>query len=145
MLEIGDWFRISIPGVIFSTVIGQIVTILWFGPLFSHHWVKFCRWNYDEAMEIIDKNQRGKKSLYFSFLEHLVSMLVLGVLIHNMNITTISGAMTFAGFLWFGFMATVSVNEVLWHGEKLEFYILNQASYFVRSLVMAASYAYLVL
>jgi len=145
MLEFGDWFHISLPGVILATVVGQIVSILWFGPLFSRQWLKYCRWNYEEAMEIIDKNHREKRPLYFSFLEHFVNMLIMGVLIHNVNITTVYGAMGFAALMWFGFMATVSINEVLWHGEKFEFYVLNQACYFVRSLAMAASYAYVAL
>jgi len=145
MLEFGDWFQISIPGVILATVLGQIVSTIWFGPLFSKQWIKYCRWNFNEAMEIIDKNHREKKPLYFSFLEHLINMLVFGVLIHNMGITTVSGAMWFSVLVWFGFMATVAANEVLWHAEKFEFYALNQACYFVRGLVMAATYAYIAL
>jgi len=70
-------------------------------------------------------------------------MIILGVLFHNLHINTIGSAIGVGLLVWLGFMATLSSNEVLWHGEKVEFYVLNQTSFLLRTILMTTVYGYL--
>ena len=136
-----NWFQVNYLAAAVATTLGFLFSVVWLRIIFKNKWIKYCRWSYQEALEIMEANQRDK-SIYWSFLEHFISMIVLGVLFHNLQINTIGSALGLSILLWFGFMATLSLNEVLWHGEKVEFYVLNQASFLFRTILMTSIYGY---
>ncbi len=137
-----NWFQVNYFAAAVATTLGFIFSVFWLRILFRNKWIKYCRWSYQEALEIMEANQRDK-SIYWSFFEHLISMIILGVLFHNLHINTIGSAIGVGLLVWLGFMATLSSNEVLWHGEKVEFYVLNQTSFLLRTILMTTVYGYL--
>ena len=89
----------------------------------------------------MEGNHRHTKSVCGAFIEQLVSMVIFATLAHSLHITTIRGAVALGICIWFGFMATSNVNEGLWHGEKVEFYLLTQTGILIRTIGMAGVYA----
>ena len=132
----------TISGVLLATAVGQFISALWFGPFFSKQWQKYCGWSEYELKNYLSDKTQYRRTVLGAFLEQLVSIIVFVVLLHYLNITELVEAIKLAALVWFGFMATASVNEVLWHGEKVEFYILNQASFLFRTILMTSIYGY---
>ena len=135
----------TISGVLLATAVGQFISALWFGPFFSKQWQKYCGWSEYELKNYLSDKTQYRRTVLGAFLEQLVSIIVFVVLLHYLNITELVEAIKLAGLVWFGFMATASVNEVLWHGERVGFYVLTQSSYLVRTLASAAVYSLIAL
>lgn len=135
----------TLSAVLLSTAVAQFISALWFGPFFSKQWQKYCGWTEIEYKNYLSNKSEYRKSIVGAFLEQLVSVIVFAVLLHYLNITETAEAIKLAGLVWFGFMATASVNEVLWHGERVGFYVLTQSSYLVRTIAVAAVYSFVAL
>jgi len=50
----------------------------------------------------------------------------------------VSEALEWAGWIWLGFIATVTLGNVLWHGRPKELWALENAYSLVNLLVMTA-------
>jgi len=135
----------TLSAVLLSTAVAQFISALWFGPFFSKQWQKYCGWTEVEYKNYLSDKSEYRRSIIGAFLEQLVSVIVFAVLLHYLNITDAVEAIKLAGLVWFGFMATASINEVLWHGERVGFYVLTQASYLVRTIAVAAVYSFVAL
>jgi len=133
--------NISIIGVVAATFVGQFISAMWFGPLFNKQWTKHCGWELDQIKKYMKEGHT--KAVWGSLVETFIAQIVFAFLLHNLQITSIVGAAVVGAIVWVGFMATVGINEVLWHGMKIQFYILNQASYLVRTVAMAAVYSFI--
>ncbi len=134
---------ISIIGVVAATFVGQFISAMWFGPLFNKQWTKYCGWDVDQIKKYMKEGNRHTKAVWGSLVETLIAQIFYAILLHNLQITSIVEAMVVGAIAWAGFMATVGLNEVLWHGMKIQFYILNQSSYLVRTVVMGAVYSFI--
>jgi sterol desaturase/sphingolipid hydroxylase (fatty acid hydroxylase superfamily) len=145
MISFLNFSSVSFLGVFAAAIVAQFISAMWYGPLFEKQWKKYCRWSEEEFMKFLKTDNRHTKAIYVTFIEQLISMFALAVLIHSLHITTTEGAMTLGAGIWFAFMATMGINEVLWHNEKIGFYILNQSNYLVRTVAMAAVYSWITL
>lgn len=139
MTGVLDKLNVNIIGVFIAAAVNQFISAMWFGPLFGRIWKKYSRWNPEELKKMVGTTHT--RSIWGSFIEQMISGFVLAVLIHNLHITSTTGAVALGVLVWLGFMATTNVNEVLWHGEKFNFYLLNQANYLVRNITTAIIYS----
>jgi len=108
--------------------------------LFDKIWDKYSGYNEEELKKIRGKSQR--KSVVLSLLEQLISSYIYAIFAENLEITSLSCAAILGAALWFGFIATVGANEVLWHGEKIQFYALHQACYLLRTVIKGVVYVF---
>ena len=143
MFEYLSKLSVNFLGVIMSTIVGQIISVIWFALIFAKTWDKYSGFN-EEELKKVKADHNKPKTIYFSLLEQFISAYFYAVLMHNLNITSLMGAGILGLVIWAGFMATVGVNEVIWHREKAQFYILNQACYLVRTVLKGVVYFYIV-
>jgi len=145
MLQYLQRFNVNLIGVIMATIVGQILSTIWYTLLFHKAWDKYSGFNEEELKKIKATSHKNPRSIYLSILEQFISTYAYAILVHNLSISTFMGAAILGAVVWFGFMATVGINEVIWHGEKLQFYVLNQACYLVRTILKGLVYFYVII
>jgi len=134
-------FTVSPLGLIVSTLLGNVFSTMWFMVLFDRLWDKYSGFNEEELKKIRGRSQR--KSVVSSLVEQLISTYMYAVIAENMEIKSLACAAGLGVVLWLGFIATVGANEVLWHGEKIQFYALQQACYLLRTVIKGVVYVFL--
>jgi len=139
-----DNFNVSILGIIAAGFTGHIISGVWFSVLFSKQFLKYSGWSEEQREKVFKETNMGF-SILGSLISKIITTIVFAILVHNLNITTMGSAVTLAILVWFGFMVTVCINEVLWHGEKIQFYILNQSCFFVIHVAMGVIYSLIAL
>jgi len=139
------FFSINILGVLFATMAGQFISALWFGPLFNKQWVKYCGWDEEYVKKYMGDKNRHRDACIGSFIEQTLSMIIFAFLFHSLQIDTQLASAKLSILVWVGFMVTSTLNEVLWHGEQVRFWLVNVSSYLVRTIAMGAIYTYIVL
>lgn len=135
--------HINFWAVLVAAISSFLMGWLWHSPLlFGKLWGKLM------GLDKLSKKQREKmmkrmgSSMLFAFLASLVMAYVLaymvqacGGLFHTSG--PMSGLQT--GFwIWLGFMATISLNGVLWEGRKIQLYLINVGNQLAGILVMGA-------
>ena len=134
-------FTVDPFGLVVSTVLGNVFSTAWFTVLFDKTWDKYSGFNEEELKKIRGRSQ--KKSIILSVVEQLISTYIYAVIAENLQITSLTCAAILGAALWLGFIATVGANEVLWHGEKIQFYALQQTCYFLRTVIKGVLYIFL--
>jgi len=108
---------------------------------FDKTWDKYSGYNEEELKKIRGRSQR--KSVVLSLIEQLISSFIYAVIAENLEISSLTCAAILGAVLWLGFIATVGANEVLWHGEKIQFYALQQTCYLLRTVLKGVVYVFI--
>ncbi len=110
---------------------------LWYSPvLFGNLWIKLSKIS---KAEIAKAKKKGMKASYFTtFISLLITAFVLSLFINLAGAATIADALEVAFWLWLGFIATTTLNSVLWEGKPFKLYLLNNAHNLVSLFIMAA-------
>lgn len=135
--------HINIWAVLVAAVASFLVGWLWHSPLlFGKIWGKLMGLDKLSKKQQTEMMKKMGSSMLFGFLANVVIAYVLsymvqacGAFFHTAGV--MSGLQT--GFwIWLGFMATLSLNSVLWEGRKLQLYFINVGYQLVTILVMGS-------
>jgi hypothetical protein len=111
----------------------MVIGSLWYGPLFGKQWMTLAGLS-KEKMEA-EKSNMGK--LYAT--QGVASLVMAYVLFHfTAPAENLSMALEWTGWIWLGFVATVTLGNVLWHGRPKTLWALENAYSLVTLLVMTA-------
>ena len=134
MISINYW------AVVVSAVASMVIGFLWYGPIFGKLWIRLMAFT-PEAMEAAKAKGMTKEYL----LTMLGSIAMSCVLAHSLifagsylNIAGLSAAFHVAFWSWLGFIAPVTLSNVLWEGKSWKLWILGNSHYFVSLLVMSS-------
>jgi|SRR3989344_189541 len=133
-----EMVSVNLFAVVVSAVISMGLGMLWYGPLFGQQWMKLSGIKEPSAEE--RKKMMGKMapSMAAGFAASLVAAYVLAAIIKfSSSVGPIEGAIT-GFFVWLGFIATVSLNMVLWEGKPMKLYFLNNAYSLVNFALIGA-------
>ena len=132
----GDTMNINYIAVIAAAIINMIVGSLWYSPLlFGRQWMKLSGIT-KEAMEA-GKKGMSKKYLW-SFIGALVMALVLARIVDYAGAATLARGALIGFWIWLGFIATTTLNSVLWSGKPLKLYVLENAHHLISLIIMGA-------
>lgn len=119
----------SLLGVLIAGIVSMSIGALWYSPvLFGNIWMKLTGFDKKKMEEA--KKKGMVKPYLISFIGTLVMVYILGYL---MGVTSISFVLL-AVLIWFGFMATVALNAVLWEGKSFKLYLINVLHHLVALL-----------
>jgi hypothetical protein len=131
-----DFSGINFLAVLVAAIAAFIIGFLWHGPLFGRQWIKMMA---IPQSEVDAMKAKGMGPMVPRMIAALVQQLIIAtVMSHLASALSVSGAMAavlFAVLLWFGFIATVLLNSVLWENRKMDLYLFN-VSYHLVSLVV---------
>ncbi len=142
--------EISYLGVAIASVASFIIGMLWYSQaLFGKAWMKYTGMN----KESLTPDQKSK--MMWSMILNLTATLVLVyVLAHVMGayaklsmettgtVNLVSTGLQSAFWLWLGFVATLSLNSVLWERRPWGLYFINVLCVLVQMLVSGVILAY---
>ena len=136
VLDIAGLLSFNYLAVIVAAIVSFIIGMVWYSPaLFGKVWIKAN--GFDEK-KIKEKHKKGMaKGVVGGFVGSLVMGIVLSVAINLTQATTLSSGLLIGFFLWLGFVATTSLNKVLWEGKPLKLYLVDVLHYLVVVLVMS--------
>ncbi len=128
---------INYLAVLVAAVVAMVIGGLWYSPLlFRNLWMRLAG---KTTKDLEKAKQKGMGKLYLlAFIAALVTSYVLAHFVDYLEATTISSGMTAGFWLWLGFIATTTLNSVLWEGKSFKLYILNNAHLLLNLLVMGA-------
>ncbi|HEX3074650.1 MAG TPA: DUF1761 domain-containing protein [Ignavibacteriales bacterium] len=121
---------INYLAVIVMAIFNFILGGLWFSPpLFGKLWMELISKKREELMN-------PAKAMSLSFITTLVTTYFLAYFINLTGANTFMGGMVIGAFLWIGFTAATSMNNVIFEGKPLKLYIIN-ASYYLVCLIIS--------
>lgn len=122
--------------VLAAAVGSMVVGYLWFGPLFGKQWMKLTG-----MKEMGDKSQMAQTYI-LAYVGAALSAYVLAIFLSLTNMTTLTGALMLALWVWLGFQATIMLAGVLWYRQSWNLYFLLVSQQLVSMLVAAAILVY---
>lgn len=131
-----------IPSVNYLAVLGaalssMILGSLWYGPLFGKLWIKLSGVNPDKAAK--DKmGQLYAIAAVGSFVQAYILSHSLSFAQKYMGTSGLSSGLSTGFWMWLGFVATVTLGNVLWYGQSWKLWLLTNAYYLISLLVMGA-------
>jgi len=131
---------VSILGIFLGALAGHFVHAIWYMKLFTKPFIKYFGWDEEETKKKMREHKGMGLSILGSFLSKVIYTIIFAIIAHNVEISGMEDAIKLGVLVWFGFMATVCLNEVLWHNERIQFYLINQGCYLVSNIVTAVVY-----
>src|SRR3989344_5355345 len=121
-------------------VASMALGFLWHGPLFGKKWSQLMGWGEMTPEKMAEMQQKARPAYAASFVGALVMAYVLShVLVFASTYMQTSGipAGLSSGFwMWFGFIAPVTIGVVFWDGKPWKLWFINAGYYLVMLLIM---------
>ncbi len=130
-------FDVNLLAVLVSGIVAMILGGFWYSPLlFGNIWMKGM--GFTEA-DMKEAKKKGMALAYFlNFLAALLTAYVLAHFIQIAGAENMPDALMTAGWIWLGFMVTLTLGSVLWDNKKWSVFFVNIAYQFVQVMAMAA-------
>jgi hypothetical protein len=107
-----------------------ILGFIWYSPyLFGGAWQKLTG---------IKKMKSTPATMLLAFLYALVMAYVLSSLIEYMGAATLVSGVSVGLVAWLGFIATITMGQVIWERRRAELYLLNNAYNLIALSLMGA-------
>jgi len=125
---------VNLWAVLVAAVASFVLGGLWYGPLFGKSWAKLAK---------VKAMKKGMGSGHLAmFISSLVTAYVLAVFI-GLAGAGVGTALAVGFWTWLGFYATLTLGGVLWKGEPINLYWLNNGYGLLNLLLMALVISYM--
>ncbi len=125
--------EVNYLAILVAAFSSMVIGSLWYGPLFGKQWMALS----GMTKEKLDKDKPNMGKLYGA--QAVASLVMAYVLFHfTVPAENLSMALEWTGWIWLGFVATVTLGNVLWHGRPKGLWALENAYYLVTLLVMTS-------
>lgn len=134
---------INYLAILVAAIAAFVIGFLWHGPLFGKQWIKLS--NIPQS-EVDAMKAKGMGPMVPHMIAALVLQFVMAFVIAHflvvMYVTDVASALSFAFWVWLGFIATVQLNAVLWEKRTIPLYLFNIAYHLVSLIVMVLILVY---
>lgn len=136
-----DFSSVNFLAVFVAGIAAFVLGFLWHGPLFGKQWLALMETPQSEIDAMRAKGMGPMvPHMIGSFVQQCIIALVISHLASALSVSGAVPAVLLAMLLWFGFVATVLFNSVLWEKRKFNVYLFNVvyhlASFVVMSLIV---------
>lgn len=124
-------FTINYWAVLVAALANFVLGFLWYGPVFGKQWLSLTKMKVTDE----DKKMMPRKSAVM----FVASLLMAYVLFYfTAPAADLMEALQWAGWIWLGFIATVTLSGVLWKREPKALWVLDNGYRLVALLTMTA-------
>lgn len=124
--------------VLVAAIASMVLGFLWYGPLFGKLWMKLSDMK-AEDMSAAKAKGMGK-SYFISFVGSLVMSYVLAHALvfasAYMKVSGVTVGLSTGFWNWLGFVAPITMGNVLWYGKSWKLWLLNNGYYLLSLLLM---------
>lgn len=126
---------INYLAVLVAGIANVVIGSFWYSPsVFGNTWMKLSG---IKKPVMTDKIKRKMMLSYLLvFIGALVMSFVVASFINYTGKTTFVEAVSFAFFVWLGFIATTTLGIVLWEGKSWKLWILHNCYWIISLIVM---------
>lgn len=118
-----------------ATLLSVVLGSLWYGPLFGGTWTKLMGWSKSQ----MDKGAADKNAMMKSYaLQFVGSFFMVYVLSHTLvfakaylGSSGVSAGLQTGFWNWLGFVAPVTLTNVLWEGRSWKLWLINNGYYLI--------------
>lgn len=127
-------FEVNYVAVLVAGLASYAVGFLWYSDmLFGKAWRKYT------GMKESDIEKGGMmKPMLLGFAGTLVMMFVFANVINLMGAVDFSEALTYAFWVWFGFIATAHFSSWVWSGKSFNLFLIESLNTLVGLMVAGA-------
>ncbi|MEK7612237.1 MAG: DUF1761 domain-containing protein [Patescibacteria group bacterium] len=127
---------INLWSVLAAGVSYIILGMIWYSPkgVFGRQWMQLVKRNESE----IRASGSGTKAIIICLIPTFVIAYVLAHFVKLVGVTTISGGIQLGFWLWLGFVATFTFNEVVYEQRPMKLYLINNACNLLALMIMGA-------
>lgn len=123
---------INIPAVLVAALAAFVIGFLWHGPLFGKQWIKLMGIPQAKVDEMQAKGMGPMiPRMIAAYVQQVIIAVVISYLAAGLGVVGLVPALTLAVVLWFGFIATVLLNGVLWEERSMSLYLFGVVYHFV--------------
>lgn len=135
-----DILGVNALAVIITALIAFAFGVLWHSPvLFLKQWLRLMHISEKEMKKAKAKAKDMKPTYALAFLANLVLAWSVGFILLVTGGYGASAGLIIGGVCWLGFVATITLNNVLWEGKSWALWRFNNAYYLVLFLLVGAS------
>jgi hypothetical protein len=117
--------------IIAAIIADQAIRALWYSQfLFGNYWMN------ERGITMVDIKTPGK-AMALGVVSSAIMAVVLAIVLLELNVTTVDGAIETAFLLWLGFVATTNFMRVAFEEVKPTVYFLQIAYHLIGMIVMA--------
>ncbi len=131
-------------GVLINAILSMVLGFLWYGPLFGKKWIKLSSLKSDNS------KASGSVMARMYTLMFIGALLMAFILDHALIFASVYlkiygiSAGLMVGFVnWLGFIAPVTLNEVLAGNKSFRLWLINAGYYLILLLVMGIVFSLL--
>ncbi len=130
-----DFSGLNFLAIFVAALAAFMIGFLWHGPLFGKQWIQMM--NIPQS-EVDAMKAKGMGPMVPRMLGALAQQFVIATVIalfaRGLGAVGATSAVLLAVVIWFGFIATVLLNTVLWENRKMNLYLFS-ITYHLVSLV----------
>lgn len=120
--------------VLAAAVVGMILGMLWYGPLFGKVWRRLSGLS-EADMRAMPLSPMQAMGLGFIFT--LLTPFVLAWLAGSLNLVTGADALRLAFWVWLGFYVPTTAGSFLWEGKSPKLFLLGITYYLIMLSAMS--------
>ena len=124
--------------VLGAAVASFVIGWLWYGPLFGKQWMKMMGIKEPSEKEKKEKMGEMMPSMVIGLIAAAVTAAVLGGFIKMVGAAGAFEGAAVGAMIWIGFLATTTLNGVLWEKKPTSLYVLNNGHLLVNIIVVGA-------
>ena len=114
---------INFWAVLVSAVASMIVGSVWYGPLFGKKYISAMGMDKKSSEEQAMMKKGMMWNYVGQFVASLVMFYVLAWLMGGLNQMSVTGGLTTAFWVWFGFVVPLKFGDAIWGGKMILFWI----------------------
>jgi hypothetical protein len=123
----------NILAVVVAAAVSFGIGSLWYSPLlFGNQWAELA----GLKMDNIDKNQMIK-GMMGSVVGALITSFILNHILMVLEVSSVAFAIKVSLGIWLGFIATTTINVVLYEQKPVKLFLINNAGSAVSLIAMA--------
>lgn len=124
--------------ILIAAIVSIIIGTLWYGPLFGNQWMRLMGFSRKDIEAGKKKSMRSQYAL-----QMVGSLLMAYVLAHALifastylQVTGFSAGIMVGFWNWLGFIAPVTLTNVLWEGKSWKLWLLHNGYYAITLMAM---------
>lgn len=129
--------EVNYLAVLVAAVAAMVLGFLWYGPMFGKQWIAYMGWS-DADMAAAKAKGMGKSYALMTISTLVMSYVLAHAVLFGTTYTQTFGVVggLMAGFwYWLGFVAPVTLGDIIWNGKPWGFWFIT-AGYYLVSIVM---------
>jgi hypothetical protein len=125
--------HISNCAAVVAAIVGMTIGAFWYSPIgFGKVWMRLTG---------IEEPKGALRAFVVGLITMIMMSYSLAVCVDVFGAETLASGALVGGFIWLGFVATVTLGLVVWEGRRFSLYLINAGYYLVAFAVMGAIHA----